>query len=377
MEKEPLVQDVRAATRIDRRLLIPAIWVLVVLVFAAQWYGYDAGHHIAEPFVDYLGWSCYIWGVLTPIGIWFAGRHPINAASWRRAVPLHLAASLLLATVQLSLEASIKWLRTGGEWPLRETLRHYLSQHTEVVFLAYWALVGSTEFYRTYDQARVHQLHAVRLEALLAEARLGALRAQIQPHFLFNTLQAATVLIHEEPDGAEEILLRLSELLRISLDEAHTQEIPLRREIEFLEHYTRIQQLRFGDRLRFTFEVDPNLMAVRVPSLVLQPLVENAICHGIGKHKENDVVTIRVFQQLDRLFLEVSNVTGTLQDTPERLVKRGIGLSNTRARIEQLYGQEQSLRLFNLQPRGVAALLSIPARRSLSEESVPAIAIAK
>jgi len=375
MRLEPFVKGGITKFPAGRRLLIPAVWVLVVLVFAAQWYAYDAGHGIADPFVDYLGWSCYIWGVLTPIGVWFARRHPIDSASWRTAVPVHIAASLLLATVQLSLEASLTWFRDSGHWPLREALRHYLSQHLEVSFLAYWTLVGAAQFYRTYDQARAHQLHSAQLEALLTEARLGALRAQIQPHFLFNTLQAATVLIHEEPDGAEEILLRLSELLRISLDEAHAQEIPLRREIEFLEHYKCIQQRRFGDRLRFSFEVDANLLAVPVPSLVLQPLVENAICHGIGKHRENDVVTLRVFQHQDRLCLEVSNVTGTLEETPERLATRGIGLSNTRARLEQLYGQEQSLRLFNLQPRGVAVLLSIPARRVPAEECAPAIAM--
>jgi hypothetical protein len=377
MQQERLVKDGMTHTLMDRRLLIPACWALVVLVFSAQWYAYDAGHGMADPFVDYLGWSCYIWGVLTPLVLWFARRHPIDSATWRSAVPLHIAASLLLATVQLSLEASLEWFRAGGRWPLREVMRHYLSQHTEVSFLAYWALVGATQFYRVYDQARAHQLHAVQLEARLTEARLEALRAQLQPHFLFNTLQAATVLIHEEPDGAEEILLRLSELLRISLDEAHAQEIPLGREIEFLEHYTRIQQRRFGDRLRFNFQVDPNVLANWVPSLVLQPLVENAIRHGIGKHKENDVVSLRAFQKQDRLCLEVSNVTGALEDTPDRLVTRGIGLSNTRARLEQLYGQEQSLRLFNLQPRGVAVLLSIPARRSPSEKGVPAIAIAK
>lgn len=368
MQQEPFVKDGIRRIPAGGRLLIPAVLVLVVLVFAGQWYAYDAGHGIADPLVDYLGWSCYIWGVLTPIGVWFARRHPIDSASWRTAVPLHITASLLLATVQVSFEASLTWFRDGGQWSLLEALRHYLSQHLEVSFFAYWLLVGAAHFYRMYDQARAHQLHSVQLEALLTEARLGALRAQIQPHFLFNTLQAATVLIHEEPDGAEEILLRLSELLRISLDEAHAQEIPLSREIEFLGHYTRIQQRRFGDRLRFSFEVDANLLAVPVPSLVLQPLVENAIFHGIGKHKENDVVTLRVFQQQDRLCLEVSNTTGTLEEAPERVSTQGIGLSNTRARLEQLYGLEQSLRLFNLQPRGVAVLVSIPARLLPSEE---------
>jgi len=372
VKQESLFKDGTTRTSLGKRWWIPAVWILVVLVFASQWYAYDAGHRIADPFVDYLGWSCYIWGVLTPICVWFARRYPIDSTSWRRAVPLHIAASLLLATLQLSLEASLEWFRDGGHWPLRNALEHYLSRHLEVSILAYWVLLGATQFYRTYDQARVHQLHSARLEGLLTEARLEALRAQIEPHFLFNTLQAATVLIHDEPDGAEEILLRLSELLRISLDDARAQEIPLSREIEFLEHYTRIQQRRFGDRLRFAVEVDQGLLALLVPSLLLQPLVENAIRHGVGKHKENDVVTLRAIQEHDRLCLEVSNLTGTVVETPGRPIMGGIGLANTRARLEQLYGQEQSLQLFNLQPRGVAAKLSIPVRRAPAEQSTAA-----
>ena len=141
-----------------------------------------------------------------------------------------------------------------------------------------------------YDQARLRQLQSAQLEARLAEARLEMLRMQLQPHFLFNTLQAATMLIHDDPHGAEDILLRLSQLLRVSLDEMNVQEIPLSREIELLECYMGIQERRFGDRLRFDLRMDDDVLGFAVPSFVLQPLVENAIRHGIGKHKENDVV---------------------------------------------------------------------------------------
>ena len=167
-----------------------------------------------DPFVDYLGWSCYLWGVLTPVALALSRRYPINSVNWRRAVPLHLGASLLLAIVQLSLEASFEWVRARGGWPLMAVLRHYLSQHTEVGFLVDWVVVGAVQFYRMQDQYSAHEVRAAQLESRLAEARLEMLRAQLQPHFLFNTLQAATVLVREEPDGAEEILLGLSEPLR-------------------------------------------------------------------------------------------------------------------------------------------------------------------
>jgi len=373
-------RGVRAAEKTRgaiNRPLVVACWVLVVLLFASQWYTYDTIHGAADPFLYYLGWSSYMWGVLTPAVLWVARRHPIDSGTWRRALPLHVATSVVLTVFQLSLEACVEWLRTGGHSSLSGEVRHYLSQHTQISLLTYWVLVTATRFYRMYDQARRRQLQAAQLEARLAETQLEVLRMQLQPHFLFNTLQAAATLIHDDPGGAEDILVRLSQLLRVSLDELQAQEISLTREIEFLEHYISIQRRRFGDRLRFDLHIDEGVLDCSVPSLVLQPLVENAIRHGIAKYKENDVVTFRAFQKQDRLCLEVSNLTGALEDRADRLLTRGVGLSNTRARLEQLYGQEQSLQLFNLQPRGVAALLSIPARRSPSGEKVPVIATAR
>jgi LytS/YehU family sensor histidine kinase len=203
-----------------------------------------------------------------------------------------------------------------------------------------------------YDRARRRELHTAQLEAQLA-AQLAALRTQLQPHFLFNTLQAATTLIYDDPQGAEDILLSLSELLRISLEALQHQEVPLADELEFLKHYTSIQQRRFGDRLRLELRIDPALGGYAVPSLLLQPLVENAIRHGIGKHKEADAVSISAFARQDRLHIEVSNLATALEDAPERLLSRGVGLANTRARLEQLYGPRQSFEIRNLQPRGV------------------------
>jgi LytS/YehU family sensor histidine kinase len=199
---------------------------------------------------------------------------------------------------------------------------------------------------------------------------------QLQPHFLFNTLQAATELIHEDPDGAEEILVRLSELLRVSLDELNVQEIPLSRELELLDCYMAIQGRRFGDRLQFEAGIDDDVLGFAVPSFVLQPLVENAIRHGIGRHKGNDVVSIRAFGKENRLYLEVGNRSSSLGDTPERLMSRGTGLANTKARIEQLYGNEHSLELRNVEPSGVCVRLSIPMRQIAAAEPLTVAEVA-
>jgi hypothetical protein len=362
-------------TAAAKRLSILAGWVLVVVVFASQWYGYDAGHGVADPFIDYLGWSCYTWGVLTPLALWLARRLPIDSKSWKRTVPLHIAASVLLSVVQLSLEASVEWFRPGGQWPFARVLRHYLTQHTQIGLFTYWLLVGAAHIYRIYDQNRIRQLHAAQLEARLAEAQLEVLRGQLQPHFLFNTLQAAVTLVHDDPDGAEDVLLRLSELLRASLENLHVQEIPLRREMELLEHYVSIQQRRFGERLRFDLQIDSRAGDCAVPTLVLQPLAENAVRHGVGKHKEADVVTVEAFLNQDTLCLSISNLTSVLDEAPERLFSKGVGLSNTRRRLEQLYGRRQKLDISRLKPRGVCVRLTIPARALVHDEPAHAEAL--
>ncbi|HEX5411805.1 MAG TPA: histidine kinase [Terriglobia bacterium] len=360
-----------------KRLWIAGCWILIVLIFATQWYAYDAGHGIGDPFIDYVGWSCYLWGVLTPLVLWFVRRHPIKSNSWKKTVPLHVAASFTVGFLDLSFEAMVEWLRASSDWPLREAMRHYLSQHLEISVLTYWMLLAAMQFYRLHEDMQARRIHEAQLEARLTEAKLQALRMQLQPHFLFNTLQAATVLIHDDPDAAEDVLLCLSELLRVCLSELNAQEIPLSREIEFLDHYLRIQQRRFGDRLRFELSIDSELATCAVPTLVLQPLVENAIRHGIGKHKQSDVVSIRGFVNQGRLSLEIRNQGGKLNGAPERLLTQGVGLSNTRARLEQLYGEEQSLQIFNLEPAGVCVRISIPIRRILPQAEVKELELAR
>ena len=173
--------------------------------------------------------------------------------------------------------------------------------------LAYTAIVSIVAFLRLRDEVRARELQQAHLETRLASAELETLRMQIQPHFLFNTLQAAIALVQEDPRAAEDVLLRLSELLRITLDQMGTDEIPLARELEFLDQYIGIQRQRFGDRLSFEIHADSAVLDRLVPPLLLQPLVENAIRHGIGKHKGTD--TVEIFARLEngRLELEVWN----------------------------------------------------------------------
>jgi len=349
------------------RWLFAICWLAVVCVFATQWFAYDAARGDADRFPHYLWWSFYAWGVLTPSVAALAYRVPITGATWKRAVPLHLGASLVLVASEISIEALVGKLQLHHALSFQEALRHYFARHTQISLLTYWMLVGVVHLYRLRDERRRRELRAYKLEAQLRAAQLGVLRAQIQPHFLFNTLQAATTLIHEDPDGAEDILLRLSELLRISVDESDVHEVTLERELAVLDLYLGIQLRRFGDRLRVEMSIDDIVRDCLVPALILQPLVENAIRHGIGKRKGNDTISVRGFAEREYLRLEVLNVNSRLDDEQARLLDRGVGLANTRARLGQLYGSRHDFSLRNVDPVGVCAAVSVPLR------SVPAL----
>ncbi len=358
-----------------RRLTIGLGWAIAVVLFAAQWYAYDATRGLAEPFSYYLWWSGYIWALLTPCALWLAWRFPINARNWPSRVPLHLAASIALTGVQLSLEAYLGWLRRENSLSVAEALRHYFSQHTQASLLTYWLLVAAVMFYKSWQEAQQNRLRSAKLESQLTAARLELLRSQLHPHFLFNTLHAATTLVREDPDRAEDILLRLSDLLRATLHESQIQEISLGRELGILEAYLAIQTCRFQDRLRFTVDVEPELRGCLVPSLLLQPIVENAVRHGIGTHKGCDTVTIRASRNGRNLRMEVRNSINALPDGAPNTNGGGFGLAATRERLEQLYGREQSsFELTKVEPAGVCAAIEVPLRMategSLVEEAV-------
>ncbi len=352
----------KTKTSATRWVAICIAWLIGISLFAVQWYAYDASRATAEPFLYYVGWSGYICVFLTPAAIWLAWRFPTTASQWRRHLPLHIGASVLLTCLWLSLEAYLAWVRGHNASSAGPSFRHYFRGHAQISLAAYWVFVAATLFYRARQDALAGHLRSARLEAQLSEARLEALSRQLRPHFLFNTLQAATTLVKDDPDSAEEVLLRLSDLLRVSLRESEQHEIPLQRELEILDHYISIQTCRFGDRLRFDLHMDQDVLGCAVPSLLLQPLVENAVLHGIGMHKGGDTISISGHRNGDSLQLKVLNLTSSLRTSAEQRAGQGVGLTATCGRLEQLYGDRASLRLRNVQPAGVCAEVTIPFR---------------
>lgn len=346
--------------RLNKRVIVRG-WLLLVLVVATQWCIYDWSHHEAERFAYYVGTSAYFLGFLTPAALWLAFRWPFSVRHWKLRLAQHVFASVTLVALSVLIETTILW-PMHRDWAYQSALKHCFTYHTQLGFIAYLILLAGAHAYGWYDRVRARELRTAQLEAQLAEAQLTALRTQLQPHFLFNTLQAATMSIYDDPEGAEEILLSLSELLRISFQTLQQQEIPVSSEIAFLKHYAAIQQRRFGDRLRFEFMVEKESECCTIPSLLLQPLVENAVRHGIGVRQRPDVVSVRIYLASDRMKIEVRNKSGVLERPIQELVSQGVGLSNTIARLTRLYGDAHSFHIRGLSPQGVEVLLSIPAQ---------------
>jgi LytS/YehU family sensor histidine kinase len=205
---------------------------------------------------------------------------------------------------------------------------------------------------------RIRELTASRLESKLATAQLEVLRMQLQPHFLFNTLHAISALMYRNVEGADRMVARLSDFLRLSLDTAGMQEVPLKREMEFLDKYLDIEQVRFGDRLQVSRAIDPETLDRLVPNLVLQPLVENAVRHGIAPRASGGRIDISASMRQGRLIVEVLDDGLSAADP----IREGLGLSNTRARLEQLYGSDARLELGSAAEGGFRVRLTIPVR---------------
>jgi two-component system LytT family sensor kinase len=227
--------------------------------------------------------------------------------------------------------------------------------------LVYWSLVGVCQGIRNFRISQKRERRAAELEARLTSAKLQALRMQINPHFLFNTLNSIAALVYVNPRAADEMLGDLSELLRRSLDSMEEQEVPLAQELEFIGGYVRIEQKRFGERLRLEQSVPDELMNALVPALILQPLVENAIRHGIEPRRGPGLISIEAKQEDKHLHLIVRDDGRGLPGADlNSSVRRGIGLANIQARLQGLYGRDQSFSFGRAEPQGCRVDIHLP-----------------
>jgi Putative regulator of cell autolysis len=352
-----------------------ALWTAVVVVFAAQGFLHDLiNRHTWSPF-DYVRWSMiqwYTWAALAPLVFRLAVKYPIRSPVRLRGLGRQLPASVGVTLLAMLIGASVSTLFEPSSFG--EQIWQFLSQHFAVGLLTYWALFAMQQAMQFHTEKTHREVEASRLATELAQSRLLALKSQLQPHFLFNTLHAIVTLLDEDKLSAEDMLLRLSDLLRAFLEDYDGQEISLRRELVLLDLYLGIQRARFKDRLTTQIYVAPDTLDCAVPSLILQPIVENAIRHGIGERLGADCIEIEIRRQGDSLCIDVRNRNSTLEERPTS--GHGIGLSNTRLRLRELYGDIGQVHLEMVWPQGVVCRLRLPFRETDESDDAPEVASA-
>ncbi|HEX9950172.1 MAG TPA: histidine kinase [Rubricoccaceae bacterium] len=332
------------------------------------------GHSVQVPwtsqFVSFEWLPNMGWALLTPLIVGLGRRYPLVRGRLARHLPIHIAAALVAGLLYTSAFVFIGNDETMmpivlptsvalGNW--HRQMAQNLSQHVVmyVVILAAGAAFDLWARRQAEDLERAGlALRASRLEGDLAEARLAALQAQLHPHFLFNTLHAVSALVDWRPADARRMLTGLAELLRLTLAQSGAQTVRLDDDLDWLERYLDLQRVRFEDRLVVDIEVEPEALSAEVPALVLQPLVENALLHGVAAVSRPCWVSVRAGIVGDRLRLTVDD------DGPglDREVREGIGLSNTRARLRALYGANARLELLARPGGGARSLVEVPYR---------------
>lgn len=306
-----------------------------------------------------LAWGLVDWytcALFIPPLLWMVRRVPLERASWTGRLPLYLAATLAFAVVKYALTVPLQHWLFGSQ----RTLGSALAGNVISESMIFWAVVGvlhAVEFYRRFQE---REAMAMQLRAQLGESQLQALRAQLHPHFLFNALNAATTLVHRDANAADTMLTQLGELLRHALRSDPRHETPLRDELGFLDRYLNIMRTRFGDQLIVERHVPGDLDGALVPTFVLQPLVENALEHGVRRLAGPGHVEIEATRDDDRLQISVRDNGSGEHGMPREGL--GIGLANTRARLHALYGAAAELRLAPRANGGMEAVLSLPLR---------------
>jgi two-component system LytT family sensor kinase len=365
------VETVKWETFLGRRWVrwtaVFLVWTAVGLFFASQASMWDRFLFRQQvPWQRALSTNLtfyYIWAVLTPFVIWIGKRFRLEKKQWGKSLAVHFPISIALAVLQLIAAEALWGMMRDEPLSLYETFRAIefsFAFNFHINFLTYWVILAFSYMIDYYRLVRDRELRASVLEAQLTKANLRALKMQLQPHFLFNTLNAISSLMHKNIADADRVVARLGDLLRYSLDSGGVQEVSLAEELDFLRRYLEIEQIRFGERLTVKINAERETLQAKVPNLILQPLVENAIRYGIGNRAKGGAIEISAQRDEDSLILAVKDDGPGLSHNGNGGFEEGVGLRNTRARLEQLYGDQQEFHLFNGDRRGLEVRLKIP-----------------
>jgi hypothetical protein len=300
----------------------------------------------------------WVWGAYTPVILWLAERLPLDRDGWRRRLPVHGLLALGFAALDAVLASLLAPVL--GPSPAPGPLAAF-ARHATLDVLSYSAVLGIGHALRYHRLHTEDRLRTSELERQLAQARLGALEAQLRPHFLFNALHAVASLVRAgDPKAAIRTIAGLGDILRAALRDGEEQEIPLADELRLAERYLEIERARFEDRLAVRIEADPGLGDGLVPRFVLQPLLENAVRHGIEPRPAGGCITLRAAREGATLAIEVVDSGG--ERTQPRAHGTGVGLANTRARLRHLYGAAGRLELEAAAGGATVARIVLPYR---------------
>jgi signal transduction histidine kinase len=355
-----------------RWLAVIAVWALLGVIYAGPIYFETQAENMGHS-----PWRIFSWGVLmwlawaplTPAIVWLSRRYSLISETWKSNVIIHLPAFVLISLVHsaaaTAITLSINPFDSMGDSPATfwSRLLGRVKGSLGSDLLVYGGVVGICYALDYYSKYREREIAASQLEVQLAQAQLHSLRMQLHPHFLFNTLNGIVGLVRDNKNqAAVSMLVGLSDLLRHTLDHSARQEIELRQELNFIQLYLNIQQMRFSDRLKLELDIDPATTKAMVPNLILQPLAENAVRHGFSRSAASGVVGIRSRVEDDRLRLVVYDNGAGLPDNWRLNSSAGIGLANTAARLQQLYDDKHTFDIRNRDGAGVEVVIVIPLR---------------
>jgi two-component system LytT family sensor kinase len=361
---------------VQQREGIPAPLIVAVATafglsstFQAYWIDELSNEHLVMPHVWHLltlnlvYW--YIPAVLAPVIMRNALRYPLDRVRWPKQLLVHIPGALAYSVVHTGLLLSLRVLLMGhaslpaqfDSW--RAYAEYQYLRQLDWLLMTYLFLIGLAYALAYRREAEARALSASRLETRLVEAQLQSLQRQLHPHFLFNTLNTISGLIRTDADAADVMIDRLGDLLRMTLHKSGIQEVTLKEELDVLQKYVEIEHTRFGTRLRVSMDIEPETLDAKVPNLLLQPLVENAIRHGIAPSARPGWIEVRASREGGQLVVEIRDSGDGLP--PERLMalNRGVGLDNTRARLEHLYRSAYQFTFSNLE-RGFCVTVRIP-----------------
>jgi two-component system LytT family sensor kinase len=329
-----------------------------LLIHASQGTTINWPKHLLE----YSGW--YVWALITPFVLFMSAKYPLQKQAWLKHAAIHLGVLTIcwfFATIAME---GIKWAANLGAYNFWEKLPDSFARSPfSLDIICYFTIVAIESALRYHRRFEFGRVRNIKLTGQLAGARLHALKMQLHPHFLFNSLNSLSELMREDPVAAEKMIRNLEMFLRLTVNHDHLQEVPFEKELEFLKCYLAIENVRYQDRLNVKMEIEPQTMKVKVPNLMLQPIVENAIRHGIAPRSSRGQIEIQAKRDNGMLQLSVrDNGPGISKSKKKAISKRsGLGLSNTRERLIQLYGKNHRFELMNAPGGGLIVTLEIPA----------------